>query len=71
MDLAIGISNLQAAKTMSQAQFAVARKVLDMQQLQGSAAIKLIEAATKGASQASDALTAAATGLGANIDAYG
>lgn len=71
MDLAIGLSNLQAAKTMSQVQFAVARKVLDMQQLQGSAAIQLIEAASKGTSQAGDGLVAAATGLGSNLDAYG
>jgi len=71
MDLAIGLSNLQAAKTMSQVQFAVARKVLDMQQFQGSAAIQLIEAAGKGAAQAGDALVAAATGLGSNLDTYG
>lgn len=71
MDLAIGLSNLQAAKTMSQVQVAVARKVLDVQQLQGSAAIQLIEAASKGASQAGDALVAAATGLGSSLDTYG
>ena len=71
MDLAIGLSNLQAARTMSQVQFAVARKILDMQQLQGSAAIQLIEAASEGTRQAGAALVASATGLGSNLDTYG
>ena len=71
MDLTSAISGLQTAKVMSQIQFAVARKVLDAQNANGAAAIKLLEAASKGASQAGDALVAAATGLGGEIDTYG
>jgi hypothetical protein len=57
-------------QTMSQVQFAVARKVLDNQQLQGDAAVKLIQAAAKTGAGAGDALVAAATGLGGELDAY-
>lgn len=71
MDLAVSLSNLQQANVMSQVQFKVARKVLDMQQFQGDAAVKLIEAAGNNVSQAGDALVAAATGLGGNVDTYG
>jgi len=71
MDPAIGISNLQAAQTLSQVQFAVARKVLDMQQFQGSATIRLIEAASANINKTGDALVAAATGLGGSLDTYG
>lgn len=61
---------LQQAKVASQVQFAVARKMLDNQQLQGAAAVKLIQAATRGPTQAGDALVAAATGLGGSLDTY-
>lgn len=61
---------LQQAKTASQVQFAVARKMLDNQQLQGASVVKLIEAATTGPARAGDALVAAATGLGGSIDTY-
>jgi hypothetical protein len=71
MDLAAILSNVQQANVMSQVQFKVARKVLDMQQFQGDAAVKLIAAAGKNAAQAGDALVAAATGLGGNVDTYG
>ena len=56
---------------MAGVQTRVARKVLDMQKFQGAAAIKLIEAASKTASAAGDALVAASTGLGGEIDTYG
>jgi hypothetical protein len=71
MDLTAAISNFQTARTMSEVQMRVARKVLDVQELQGAAAVRLIEAAMKSAGQAGDSLVAAATGLGGSIDTYG
>jgi hypothetical protein len=65
-----GIIGMKQAQLTSQIQFSVARKVLDNQELQGNAAVKLIEAAGKTASQAGDALVAAATGLGGSVDTY-
>jgi hypothetical protein len=70
MDLTSAITGLQSANTMAKVQMAVARKVLDVEQYQGDAAVKLIEAASNGASQAGDALTAASIGLGGQIDTY-
>lgn len=61
---------LQQAKVASQVQYAVARKLLDSQQQQGAAVIKLIEAAAAGPAKAGDELVAAATGLGAQLDTY-
>ena len=71
MDLTAAISGLQHAKTLSAVQMRVAKKVLDAQELQGAAAVKLIAAAAQTAARAGDELVAAATGLGGNIDAYG
>ena len=59
------------ASTIAKVQFAVARKVLDMQQFQGDAAVKLVQAASAGINQSGDALVAAATGMGGQIDVYG
>ena len=56
---------------MSAVQTRVARKVLDMQEFQGAAAVKLIEAAGATAAKAGDALVAAATGLGGGINVRG
>jgi hypothetical protein len=67
MSAAVG---LQQAKVTSQIQVAVARKMLDAQEMNGAAAVKLIEAATDGAARAGDELVAAATGLGGTIDVY-
>jgi hypothetical protein len=69
-DLTSGIVNFQQAALMSKVQFAVARKMLDSQEMQGAAMVKLIEAAGRGANEAGDQLVAAATGLGGQIDAY-
>ena len=69
-DLTSGIVNFQQAALTSKVQFAVARKMLDSQQLQGAAIVKLIEAAGRGTDQAGDQLVAAATGLGGQIDSY-
>ena len=70
MDLTAAITNFQQAKVTSAIQTQVARKVLDMQEFQGAAVMKLIEAAGKTASGAGDALVAALTGLGGEIDTY-
>ena len=71
MDLVNSITNLNTAATMSKVQYAVARKMLDNQQMQGDAAIKLLNAAVQNTSSAGDQLVAAATGLGGSVDTYG
>jgi hypothetical protein len=70
MDLTSAISGLQQAKTMSAVQMKVARKILDNQEMEGAAAIKLINAAANAGNQAGDSLVAAATGLGGSLDTY-
>jgi hypothetical protein len=70
MDLISAITGLDQAKTISAIQFSVARKVLDMQQFQGDAAVKLIDAASQTMNKAGDALVAASTGLGGQVDTY-
>ncbi|MFT3788101.1 MAG: hypothetical protein QM770_18340 [Tepidisphaeraceae bacterium] len=60
---------LQQAQMMSKVQYAVARKILDNQQMQGDAAVKLIQAAGQNM-QKGDALVAQATGLGSEVDTY-
>jgi hypothetical protein len=71
MDLTTAVSNFQQGTTASAIQTKVARKILDMQEFQGAAVIKLIEAAGQTAAKAGDALVAASTGLGGEIDTYG
>ena len=71
MDLTSAITGLQQAKTLSAVQMRVAKKMLDMQEFQGAAAVQLIEAAGRMAAGAGDELVAAATGLGGSIDTYG
>jgi hypothetical protein len=68
MELTSAISGLQQARTTSAIQMKVARKVLDVQEFQGQAAVQLIEAASRTTAKAGDALVAAATGLGGNLD---
>ncbi|HVT88163.1 MAG TPA: putative motility protein [Tepidisphaeraceae bacterium] len=70
MDLVNAAVNFNQAATMSKVQFAIARKMLDTQQMQGDAMVKLIQAASEGASSAGDELVAAATGLGGQLDTY-
>jgi hypothetical protein len=70
MDLTTAITNFQQAKVMSGVQIQVARKILDMQEFQGAAVVKLIQAAGATAAGAGDELVAAATGVGGNLDAY-
>ena len=71
MDLTNGIVAMKQAELSSQVQYAVARKLLDNQEFQGNAAVKLIEAAGRTASGAGDQLAAAAIGLGGELDTYG
>ena len=71
MDLTSAITGIQQARTMSAVQMRVARKVLDMQEFQGNAAVQLIEAAANTSAKAGDELVAAATGLGGSVDTYG
>jgi hypothetical protein len=70
MDLTTAISNFQRAGVMSDVQMRVARKMLDVQELQGAAIVRLIEAAGQTASTAGDQMVAAATGLGGQIDVH-
>lgn len=55
---------------MGQVQMRVAKKMMDVQEMQGAAAVQLIEAAGRVATGAGDALVAAATGLGGSLDTY-
>lgn len=70
MDLTAGIIGMKQAQVMGQVQMRVAKKMLDMQEMQGTAAVKLIEAAGQVATAAGDSLVAAATGLGGALDTY-
>ena len=71
MDLTSALAKFQTSQVLAEVQIQVARKIMDMQQLQGAAMVKLIDAAGKSASQAGDGLVAAATGLGGEIDTFG
>ena len=71
MDVTAALTNFQQARTLSAVQVKVARKLMDMQEFQGAAMVKLIEAAGQVAAKAGDSLVAAATGLGGEIDVYG
>ena len=68
MDLVSAATSLSHACTIGQVQMAVAKKLLQMQEMQGHAALHLLEAASDGAAKAGDAMVAAATGLGGEID---
>ena len=68
LDLANAAVGLQQAKVMGEAQILMARKILQSQDQQGAAAIELMDAAIEGMNQAGDAMAAAATGLGGQID---
>ena len=70
-ELTSGILAFNNATLASKIDYAVAKKVLDNQEMQGASALKLIAAASKGFDQAGDQLVAAATGLGGSVDTYG
>jgi len=71
MDLTTAIGDFQQAKVASTIQMKVARKLLDAQEMQGAAIVKLIDAAGATAAKAGDAMVAAATGLGSRLDVVG
>ena len=71
MDLVTAFTGMKQAQLASQVQYAVAAKTMDMERMQGAAAIQLLQSASAGASKAGDAMVAAATGLGGAIDTYG
>ena len=70
MDLVNAMVGLQASGTMSRVQMAVAKKVMESQEMQGAAALELLQAASAQVDQAGQAAVAAATGLGREIDVY-
>ena len=70
MDLTSSIVGMKQAQVMGEVQMRVARKMLDMQEMQGASAVALIEAAGKVGDSAGDSLVAAATGLGGQLDTY-
>ena len=70
MDLVSAMVGMQAGSTLSQVQMAVARKIMDNQELQGAAALKLLEAATAQVDASAQASVAAASGLGQQVDIY-
>jgi hypothetical protein len=71
MDLVTAFTGMKQAQLASQVQYAVAAKTMDMERMQGAAAIQLLQSASAGAGTAGDAMVAAATGLGGAIDPYG
>ena len=71
MDLVSAFTGMSQAKLASQVQYAVAAKSMDVERMQGAAAIQLLQSASSGAGKAGDAMVAAATGLGGSIDVYG
>ncbi|HQY88690.1 MAG TPA: putative motility protein [Tepidisphaeraceae bacterium] len=70
MSLVNAAVGMKQAQTASKVQYAVARKMLDNQQMQGAAIVKLINAANTSQVKAGDAMIAAATGLGGQLDTY-
>jgi len=70
MDLVSAFTGMQQANVANQVQYAVAAKSMDVQRMQGAAAIQLLQAAS-GGSKGGDAMVAAATGLGGSLDTYG
>ena len=72
MDLGLvnSVVQMKQAQNLSKVQVAVAKKVMDVDKMNGAAAIELLDAATHNTSLAGDALAASATGLGGNVDVY-
>lgn len=62
------LTNLKTAEIHAQIGMRVARRILDVQKMEGAAALKLLESASAGVGKAGDALVAKATGLGGQLD---
>jgi SpoU rRNA methylase family enzyme len=70
MDLVNSIVSMDQANNMAKVQYAVAAKIMQADRNEGNAAMQLVTAATSNFNQAGDAVVAAATGLGGNVDTY-
>ncbi len=70
MDLTAAAVSFQQAKLSNQVDVQVASKVLNEQRAEGASAIQLLNSASAGLIKGGDALVAAATGVGGNVDAY-
>lgn len=71
MDLVSTFSGIRQAQVAGEINTAVAKKAMDMQRQEGANVLSLLQSCQLGQVKAGDALTAAATGLGANLDVYG
>jgi hypothetical protein len=70
MDLVNAIIGMRQASLTARIQTRVAAKIMDVQRMNGAAALKLLDAANVGTSKAGDEFVAAATGLGREVDVY-
>jgi len=70
MDLISAITGWTRRRRSRRVQMSVARKVLDVQQFEGEAAVKLIQAASQTTSKAGDALRPAAHRTRGQMDTY-
>lgn len=71
MDLVGAIVNMQASSAVGAVQIRAAKKLLENDQMQGAAALKLIESAANGTNEAGNAVAAQALGLGGMLDVKG
>ena len=70
MDLTSAVVGLQQSQVMGAVQIKVARMILDDQQSQGAAALKLMQAAENSVNASSNDVVSAANGLGGQINMY-
>lgn len=70
MDIVNSAVQMRQAQNLSKIQVAVAKKVMDVDKMNGAAALKLLAAASNTTSMAGDAMVASATGLGGEVDVY-
>ncbi len=71
MDLTIaGVTAYQQSQLDQKVQTTVEAKTLDIARQQGASGLELLQNATRGGISPGDTLTASATGLGAQVDAY-
>jgi hypothetical protein len=71
MDLVNAAVGIKHASIMSQVQARVAKKIMDVEEMNGAAALKLLEAARVGAEQAGENLGSAVSHLGNQLDVLG
>jgi len=68
MDLVNAAVGIKHASIMSQVQARVAKKIMDCEEMNGAAALKLLEAAQVGMSEAGENLGSAVSHLGNQLD---